>query len=326
MKHFIDLTSLKKSEIESLLVRSEILKSLRKNGIQFKPLTGKAAVLYFEKPSLRTKVSFDIGIQELGGTTTSLDYNMIAMGEREPVKDVARTLESYVDAIVCRIFKHENLYELSKWSNLSVVNALTDYSHPCQILADFQPLRENNLWKENLNLVWIGDPNNVLQSWLELALFYPFSITVSCPEILPEFDYWFQHPELKNRLTWIKNPVEAVKKADVIYLDTWISMGQEQFADHKRILYHGYTVNEKLLKSAPKHVQVLHCLPAKREEEITDTILEKFSDIIFQQAQNRLHIQKAIMWELLAPSIQPDSKMTDSLFEIKEKNYQLAEI
>lgn len=324
MKDFIDISSLTLEKIEHLLIKAELLKYYRKSGQSFKPLTGKSVALYFEKPSLRTKVSFDIGVQELGGLTTSLDYNMIAMGEREPVKDVARTLESFVDAVVCRIFNHEHLYELSKWSKLSVINALTDFSHPCQIFADFLTIRENNLYHDNLTITWIGDPNNVLQSWLELALFFNIKIIVSCPEITEDFKHWFHHPKLKNRLSWVKNPLDAVKKSDIIYLDTWISMGQEQYAEQKRYVYHGYSVTEKLLQYAPSHIQVMHCLPAKRGEEVDDTTLEKFSSLIFQQAENRLHVQKAVLWELLAPHISPISDKAEHPLEIVEKIYQLA--
>lgn len=317
MKNFIDISACTLHDLETFFVRAELLKSYRKSGISFQPLLGKSVALYFEKPSLRTKVSFDIGVQELGGITTSLDYNMIALGMREPVKDVARTLQSYVDAIVCRIFSHEHLYDLTNSSKLHVINALTDFSHPCQILADILTLRELNLWRDHLTLVWVGDPNNVLQSWLEIAEFYPIQIIISCPELPHEFSHWLTKPTVKGKVSWEKNPKVAVSSADVIYLDTWISMGQEQFAEQKRYVYHGYSVTEKLLSFAPEHVQVMHCLPAKRGEEVDDSVMERFSSLIFQQAENRLHIQKAILWELLAPHIPPVSKSKKELFSLK---------
>jgi len=305
MKHFIDLTSVSKDQVEEILHKAALLKMFRKNGIPFKPLTGKSVVMYFEKPSLRTRVSFEIGIQELGGLVTYLDQSAAGMGSREPVKDIARTLTHYADAIVCRIFKHEYLYELSHWSEMSVVNALTDFSHPCQILADVLTLKENNLWQDPLTLTWIGDPNNVLQSWIELAWMYPLIIQVSCPELPKSYEQLFFDSRLRDRFYWIKDPVKAVEHTDVIYADTWISMGQEKEAEKKREFYKGYTITPDLLSHAPSHVKVMHCLPAKRGEEIDDAALEMNADIIFQQAENRLHVQKAILWMLLAPLVEP---------------------
>jgi ornithine carbamoyltransferase len=222
-------------------------------------------------------------------------------------------LDHYVDAIVCRLFKHDYLYELSRWSHLSVVNALTDFSHPCQILADVMTLKEEGLWHEHLTLTWVGDPNNVLQSWIELAMNYPLTINVSCPECPASFETLFFNESLRNRFNWIKNPKEAVKNADVIYADTWISMGQEQEAEQKRAYFQGYTIDADLIAAAPEHLKVLHCLPAKRGEEIDDFVLEKFQQVIFRQAENRLHIQKAILWNLLAPEAEPN---LETVFEI----------
>jgi ornithine carbamoyltransferase len=302
MKDFIDLNAFSKQALEDILQRAEYLKSLRERHTAFTPLTGKSVALYFEKPSLRTRVSFDIGIQELGGCTTVLDQAMAGLGLREPVKDVARTLEGYVDAIVCRIFRHDYLYELSQWAPyMSVINALTDFSHPCQIMADVLTLRENGLWNDQLTLTWVGDPNNVLQSWIELAQIFPINIRVSCPELPAALDHFFFEPSLRDRFFWIKDPRKAVDGADVIYADTWISMGQEHEADSKRKRFQGYTISEELLVYAPSEVKVMHCLPAKRGEEITDGVFEAHQFIIFQQAQNRLHVQKAILWALLAP-------------------------
>ncbi len=312
MRDFIDLKYLSKTEIEMLIEKAALLKQLRQAGTRFQPLTGKSVAMYFEKPSLRTRVSFEIGIQELGGFTSYLDQSMVGLGVREPVKDVARTLGHYVDAIVCRLFKHEYLYELSHWSNMSVVNALTDFSHPCQILADLLTLTEEGLWHEGLTLTWVGDPNNVLQSWIELALIYPITINVSCPECPPSLDTLFFDENLKDRFYWIKNPKEAVRHADIIYADTWISMGQEEEAEQKRKYYQGYTITPELIAQAPGHLKVMHCLPAKRGEEIDEAVLEKFEKIIFRQAENRLHIQKAILWSLLAPESEPYVEIQDA--------------
>ncbi len=302
MKNFIDLTEFKRSEIEHILSRAEKLKSDRQHGSRMQPLLNKSVVLYFEKPSLRTRVSFEIGVKELGGTTVYLDQSMVGMGKRESPKDIARTLNQYVDAMVCRIFDHSQLYELSEWADFSIINALTDFSHPCQILADVLTLREHQFWKDDLTLTWVGDPNNVLQSWIELAMIYPITIQISCPELPSFYDQFFHHKKLKDRFWWIKDPKKAVVQTDLIYADTWISMGQEEQAKEKKALYEGYTINSDLLKNAPSHVQVLHCLPAKRGEEIDDQVLETFAPIIFSQAENRLHAQKSILWGVVSPT------------------------
>jgi ornithine carbamoyltransferase len=304
MKDLIDLKACSAVSVEKILHRAAQLKEWRRAGLPFQPLRGKSVVLYFEKPSLRTRVSFEVGIHEMGGTVTYLDQSMAGLGTREAVKDVVRTLEHYVNGVVCRVFHHALLYELSRWSDkLSVVNALSDFSHPCQILADVQALRDAGLWREGLTLTWVGDPNNVLESWIELAHLFPITIRVSCPELPARYDDLFYDPELQNRFFWIRDPHQAVAEADVIYADTWVSMGQEEEGAAKKKYFEGYTIDEALIRSAPPHVRLLHCLPAKRDEEVTDSVFEQFRDIIFTQAENRLHVQKAILWTLLAPHI-----------------------
>jgi ornithine carbamoyltransferase len=309
MTNFIDLASWELNGVEDLLTRAEAIKRCRRTN--FKPLTGKSVALYFEKPSLRTRVSFEIGIQELGGMTTYLDRMGVGLGVREPVRDVARTLDRYVDAIVCRLFRHEDLIDLAHWSRLSVVNALTDFSHPCQILADVMTLRECGLWREDLVLAWIGDPNNVLQSWIDLAEIFPMRIQIASPELPAAFERYLFEPSLRDRFIWMRDPARCVADADVVYGDTWISMGQENQAEEKRTAYQGYTISSQLLDAAPAHVTVLHCLPAKRGEEIDDDVFERFAPVIFAQAENRLHAQKAILWMLLAADVWPVAAYAD---------------
>lgn len=316
MKDFIDLSELTREEIDDILDSAVLLKEQRH--ADFKPLAGKRVALYFEKPSLRTRVSFEIGIQELGGSVTVLDKSSVAMGHREPVQDVARTLERYVDAVVCRLFEHRYLHELSRWSRLHVINALTDFSHPCQILADVQTLKEAARWHDELTLVWVGDPNNVLQSWIELALHYPIRIVICSPALPMTFEPWLFHPVLRNRFCWIKEPAKAVADADVLYADTWISMGQEPEAEQRRAYFRGYTISQDLLRHAPPHALVMHCLPAKRGEEIEDDVLEAFSTLIFNQAENRLHVQKAILWKLLSPELRPSRLTADAIHQTLE--------
>lgn len=299
MKHLIDLTEWTKPELEKVFNYALAMKAHPE--ADFKPLKGKSVALYFEKPSLRTRVSFDIGIQELGGNTTVVEQFMAGIGTRESVHDVAHTLNGFVDAMVCRMFNHTVLHELRQWSDMTIINALTDFSHPCQIMADVLTLKELGLWKEGLVMTWVGDPNNVLQSWLEMALFYPITINISSPDIPTEFESWFQNPAMKDRIFWIHDPKEAVSGADMVYVDTWISMGQEAEAEARLEKYKDYSVNKELSGFMPEHAVMLHCLPAKRGQEVDDYTMEKFKSVIFRESENRLHVQKAIMAYLLSP-------------------------
>jgi len=299
MKHLIDLTEWTVDDLEKVFNYATVIKNNQNSG--FKPLAGKSVALYFEKPSLRTRVSFDIGIQELGGNTTVVEQFMAGIGTRESVHDVANTLNGFVDAMVCRLFNHQTLYELRQWSEMSIINALTDFSHPCQILADILTLKELGLWKNSLVMTWVGDPNNVLQSWLEIALMYPITVNISSPDIPTEFDSWFKDPRMKDRIFWIQDPKKAVSVADMVYVDTWISMGQEAEAEARLKKYEGYSVNQELSGYMPDHAVMLHCLPAKRGQEVDDFTMTKFKKVIFHESENRLHVQKAVMAYLLAP-------------------------
>lgn len=300
MKHLIDITEWTKEELETVFSWTLTVKKHPDPG--FKPLAGRSVALYFEKPSLRTRVSFDIGIQELGGNTTIVEQFMAGIGTRESVHDVANTLNGFVDAMVCRLFNHQTLHELRQWSDMSIVNALTDFSHPCQIMADVVTLKEIGLWNDgHFTLTWVGDPNNVLQSWLEMALFYPIKVIVSSPDIPTAFQSWFDDPRMKDRLTWIQNPKQAISLADVVYLDTWISMGQEDEAEARLAKYAAYQVNEEMTGYMQDHAVILHCLPAKRGQEVDDFTMNKFKPVIFRESENRLHVQKTILGYLLEP-------------------------
>ncbi len=293
----LDLTVMSKQDVEDLMHLTDVLKHS-----DAKPLTGKHVTLLFQKPSLRTRVSFEVGVSQLGGTSLYLSNEGIGLGERESVADVARVLSSYSDCIVARLFDHNILLALAEHSSVPVINALTDRSHPCQILADLYTIRQHGKLTPGLKIAFVGDGNNVAHSWLEMAAIYPMHLAIAAPA--------GYHPDPAilayatesgiSTIEILDDPRIAADSADVIYTDVWTSMGQESEQAARTQVFKAYQVNRKLLTLAHPNALVMHCLPAHRGEEITSDAMDSAHSVVFDQAENRLHVQKAILTTLLA--------------------------
>jgi len=293
-------------EVRSILEFARNMKLEFKAGRLHNYLAGKSIALIFQKPSTRTRVSFDVGIYQLGGHPIYLGWSELQLGRGETIADTARTLDRYVDGIVARVYKHFDLEELARYADVPVINALSDLYHPCQALGDYLTMWEKTGRTEGLNVVFIGDGvNNVCSSLIVGAAKLGANITVCSPK-----KYW-PRPELLEavkkdfevhggQLRLAESPTEAVKDADVIYTDVWVSMGMEAEAEERLKVFQPYQVNSQLLSKAPDDVMVMHCLPAKRGLEATDEVLDGPHSIIWDQAENRLHAQKAVL-ALLIP-------------------------
>jgi ornithine carbamoyltransferase len=299
-RDFTKFLDINKKECLHLLKRAKDLKKLRKAGKEYKPLAGKSLAMIFEKASTRTRISFETGMYELGGQGIFLSPNETQIGRGEPVKDTARVLERYVDAVMVRTYSQGVVEELAKWAHVPVINGLSDLYHPCQILADLFTIQEYKGDFQDKKIAYIGDGNNVANSWLEAAILLGLNFSLATPEQYVPEEKLFAKARKNKMFSYSSDPFEAVKGADVIYTDVWVSMGQEREQGERKKAFAQYKIDDKLLKSAKKDVMVMHCLPAYRGQEITDQVFEKFSDIIFTQAENRLHAQKALLeWLML---------------------------
>jgi ornithine carbamoyltransferase len=294
-RHFLSLADCSKEQILGWIHRARAMKRGEPGKGPDLPLEGKSVGLLFDKPSTRTRVSFDVGVYQLGGHPIFLNSRDIQLGRGEPIRDTARVLSRYLDAIVIRTFGQEIVEEFAKWSTIPVINALTDLSHPCQILGDLLTLQEAGLDILKMKAAWIGDGNNVANSWIYAAQKLGFHFVLACPE---GYDPAVK-VDLKNvKLT--RSPLDAAKGANAISTDVWASMGQEKEAMIRQEVFQGYQVNEAILKHAGDPVYVLHCLPAHRGEEISEDIMESDRSLIWDQAENRLHVQKALLEDLLS--------------------------
>jgi ornithine carbamoyltransferase len=267
-----------------------------------RPLAGKSLAMIFAKSSTRTRVSFEVGMAQLGGTALFLSSRDIQLGRGEPIKDTARVLSRYVDGIMIRTFAHEEVVELARHATVPVINGLTDKLHPCQVLADLLTVREEFGTWEGKVVAWVGDGNNVANSWLAAAALLRFELRLACPEGYEPDREIFQRAERATTVSIHEDPEEAVRGADVINTDVWASMGQEAEAGKRQLAFKGYTVDEDLMKLAAKHAILLHCLPAHRGEEVVEAVIEGPQSRVFQQAENRLHVQKALLVKLIGGS------------------------
>lgn len=300
-RHFLRLTDFTAKEIDALLKRSLLLKNRWKRGLSTHPLAGKYLGLIFEKPSTRTRVSFEVAMGQLGGSSVYLDPGTTQIKRGEPVPDSARVLSRYLQGIVIRTFGHETVEEWARWSTVPIINGLTDLLHPCQIFCDLLTIVEKRGSYRGLKVAYIGDGNNVANSWLEAAFLLDFSLALACPKgyepdarILKE-----ANRASRRSIVLTRDPFEAVEGADVIYTDVWASMGQEKERAGRKGRFKGYQVNSRLLQRAKKSAMVMHCLPAHPGEEISAEVLEGPQSIVFDQAENRLHGQKGILEFLL---------------------------
>lgn len=305
-RDFVSLADLTPAEIERILALAADLKHRHHRGEATPLLSGKTLALMFHKPSLRTRASFDVGMYQLGGYTTIMNDSEVGIGTREPVNDLGRVLSRFYDAIAIRTFAHETVLELARYASVPVINALTDLLHPCQILAAMQTLQEHFGSLRGLHVAYVGDGNNVANSWLLGAAQMGMRLTIACPRAYRPDPLVLQRAEQIAENTgaalWVvEDPKQGVKGADVVYTDVWASMGQEQEAEERRSVFRPYQVNRSLLEEASERAVVMHCLPAHRGEEVTEDMIEADHSLVFDEAENRLHAQKALLVFLLAP-------------------------
>lgn len=299
MKHLLKLMDLSPIEISEILNLADQLKYESKHGIEHKKLQGKTLGMIFSKASTRTRVSFEVGMYQLGGQGLFLSSNDLQIGRGEPIEDTARVLSRYLDGIMIRTFKQSDVEDLAKYGNIPVINGLTDYCHPCQVLADLMTIRESKGTFKGLKMCYVGDGNNMANSLIVGAIKTGMSISLACPDgYYPDSDIikWAN----KNGKLEIGSDVKALGEgADVLVTDVWASMGQEGEAEKRKKAFAGYQINSDLVSVAKKDAIVLHCLPAHRGEEITAEVMDSYSDVIFEEAENRLHAQKAVLLKLL---------------------------
>lgn len=304
MKDLLTINALTTEEIEDILTLSAELKAKQKNRQMDCPLIGRTLGMFFEKPSTRTRVSFEVGIYQLGGQAIVLPVSDLQIGRGETIADTARVLSRYIDAIVIRTFEHKIVEEWAEHASIPVINGLTDLHHPCQALADVFTIKEKKGSLNGLKLTYIGDGNNVAHSLIEICVKTGVDISLACPKGY-EPDKKIVKSAIEDakkhgsKIEISSDPQKAAKDADVLYTDVWASMGQEK--EHKKRLkiFKDYQLNKKLLKAAKPDALVMHCLPAHRGEEITEDVLEGTNSVIFDQAENRLHTQKAVMLRLM---------------------------
>lgn len=303
-KDFLDIIDYSPKEIQDLLDLAIRLKKEYKAGGNEPVLKGKVLAMIFQKPSLRTRVSFDVGMRHLGGDALYLSPNEIGLGKRESIADIARVLDGMVHGIMARVFDHDHLIQLAHWTTIPVINGLSDYSHPCQALADVLTIYEEFGKIKDINITYVGDGNNVAVSLMQIAAKLGANFTIANPEgyDMPAEAIETCKPiaeENGSKLTFLRDPHEAVKNAHVIYTDTWTSMGQEEESAKRERVFPPYQINDALVKEADKDAIVLHCLPAHRGQEITDEVADGPHSRLFQEAHNRLHAQKAVLYTLM---------------------------
>jgi ornithine carbamoyltransferase len=304
MKDYLAVADYSPEDLQSILARAASLKTEWKERVNPPILKNKVLAMIFQKPSLRTRVSFDMAMRHLGGDALYLSPAEIGLGKRESIADVARVVSGYVDGIMARVFDHEHVLELAKWAKVPVINGLSDYNHPCQAAADVLTIQENFGSLKGIKVSYVGDGNNVALSLMHFCAKLGADFTIATPEgyeidpgavsVAEKFA-----AESGSSITQLHDPGEAVKGSQVIYTDTWVSMGQDQEAAKRAKVFPPFQVNQSLVNKAEKDVIVLHCLPAHRGEEITDEVADGPNSRIFPQAHNRLHAQKAILVKLL---------------------------
>lgn len=297
---FLDISDRSRDQILTTLEHAARLKADLKTGKVRDDLKGKTLAMVFQKPSARTRVSFEVGMYQLGGYALYLAPTDIGLGERESVEDIARVLARYNDGIMARVFAHSDVLELAQFADVPVINGLSDLLHPCQVMADLLTIVEHKERVEELTVAFVGDGNNVCNSWLNAACRLDFNLSLAVPEgYEPDREIFQRAAGANPGIAITQSPAEAVEGADVIYTDTWTSMGQEEGAERRRKDFQGYTVDEELVSKAKEDVIVMHCLPAHRGEEITDAVIDGPHSVVFDEAENRLHAQKAILVELM---------------------------
>ncbi len=300
MKHLLKLSDLSSKEILSLLNLADQLKYEKKNGIEHKYLSGKTLGMIFQKSSTRTRVSFEVGMYQLGGEALFLSPRDLQIGRGEPIEDTARVLSRYLDGIMIRTFEQAEVEALAKYGSIPIINGLTDYAHPCQVLADLMTIREYKRSFDGLKFCFVGDGNNMANSLIVGCIKMGMEVAIACPDdYKPDADIMKWASE-NGKFTCTSNIDEAVSGADVLYTDVWASMGQEEEAKIRAKAFAGFCIDSSVMAKAAKDAIVMHCLPAHRGEEISAEVMEAQADVIFDEAENRLHAQKAVLVKLMA--------------------------
>ena len=295
-RDFLAVTDLSRDELLGLL---DLARRMKSGQYRERPLAGKTLAMIFTKSSTRTRVSFEVGSTQLGGHALFLSSRDIQLGRGEPIRDTARVLSRYVDGIMIRTFAHADVEELARFATVPVINGLTDYNHPCQILADLLTVQENLGEVSRRVVAWIGDGNNMAHSWIEAAAVLGFELRLACPEGYDPDPELLSQASQRTRITLTRSPQEAARGADVVNTDVWASMGQEAEQELRAAAFRGFIVDQGLMADAAPSAIFLHCLPAHRGEEVTEAVLEGPQSRVWDQAENRLHAQKALMAMLM---------------------------
>ena len=295
--HFLHISDYSTDQIWEILNLSKELKTKFHNKENFKPFRDRSLAMIFAKPSARTRVSFETGFEWMGGHALFLGPNDIGIGKREAIKDISRLFSRYNDVIMARLFDHQHIIELAEYSDIPVINGLTDYNHPCQIICDILTIWEHKGSLDNLKICYMGDGNNIVHSWLQLASRLPMDFVCCGPEgFEPDLDtVKMVEDSASSSFQLSHDPISAVRDADVIYTDVWASMGQKEEATEREKVFAPYQVNKDLINNTGKDTLFMHCLPAERGREVTDEVMESKNSIVFDQAENRMHAQNAIM-------------------------------
>lgn len=297
LRHFLTLQDLSKEELKTLLQRAIELKAAHRNGTAGQPFPGKVLAMIFEKSSTRTRVSFEAGMAHLGGSALFLSPNDTQLGRGEPIEDSARVISRMVDIIMIRTYGHDKLQKFAEYSSAPIINALTDDYHPCQLLADMQTYLEHRGNISGKTVVWVGDGNNMCQSYMNAADMLDFQLIIACPEGYEPSAELLE--KFSTRVSIVRDPATAIVGADLVVTDTWASMGQEEEKQLREKAFAGFQVNEEMMTLAAKDALFMHCLPAYRGLEISDTIMESPWSVVWDEAENRLHAQKALLEFLL---------------------------
>ena len=294
-RHFLDLSAVDADTLRAMLDAAVTFKKARAKGAEDRPLAGRFLAMVFEKPSTRTRVSFDVGMRELGGQSIVLNSGDMQIGRGETIADTARVLSRYVSAIMLRTAAHDNLLELARHADVPVINALTDKTHPCQLMADIMTYEEHKGPINGARIAWLGDGNNVAASWIEAAARFGFQLNLACPdELRPDAGVLAWARERRADVTLMKDPFEAAKNADGVVTDTWVSMGDDN-AEERRRLLRPYQVTQSIMDVADRKAIFMHDLPAHRGEEVVEQVIDGPQSVVFDEAENRLHAQKAIL-------------------------------
>lgn len=300
-RDFLALSQFTKAELDAIFALTKELKQKQKSGVEHHLLKGKTLAMIFEKSSTRTRISFEVGMYQLGGHPLFISSKDSQMGRGEPIKDTARVMARYCDGVMIRTFAQETVEEFAKYASIPVINGLTDLHHPCQIMADLFTVIEHKGSYQGLKFAWIGDGNNMANTWIEAAAIFGFDLTLACPEGYdpdPTVMAWAK-ANGSSKIEVVRDPKAAALEADVVNTDVWASMGQEEEQKIREKAFAGYQVDNDLMSVAKEDAIVLHCLPAHRGEEISDEVIEGWHSVVWDEAENRLHVQKAIMATLM---------------------------